>query len=236
MRFKPYISRITNRVATFIGLRGSLAADQTARMLHVLLAALAVWMAAAWVATIPFAQVSFPRIFHPLVLEASYATALVLLQLGHFRRASLAYLAGTWMWATLVCFSFGGVHSAGALLYVSLPASAAWLLGYKAAIRTAGWCLLGALVFTVLEMTHTSLPLQAKATPLGIWTMLVQAALINAIPVGQIIGRLQEALKNLRQHQQHLESLVDHRTRELVHRHVTRPSPPTGPRVRSWPI
>ena len=136
-------------------------------MLHVLLVTLAVWMVAGWVATIPFAPMSFPRIFNPLVLEASYAIALVLLRLGHFRRASLAYLAGTWIWATLVCFSYGGVHSPGALLYVSLPASAAWLLGYKGAIRTAGGCLLGALVFTVLEMTHASLPFHASGNATG---------------------------------------------------------------------
>jgi signal transduction histidine kinase/ActR/RegA family two-component response regulator len=185
-------------------------------MLHALLATLAVWMAAAFFSTIPFAQMSFPRIFNPLVLEVSYATALVLLRLGHFRGACLAYLAGTWIWATLVSFSYGGVHSPGALLYVSLPASAAWLLGYKGAIRTAGWCLLSALGFTVLEMTHVSLPLQAKATPLGIWAVIVQAVLINAIPVGQIIGRLRETLEELQRHQQHLESLVDQRTHELV--------------------
>jgi signal transduction histidine kinase/ActR/RegA family two-component response regulator len=76
--------------------------------------------------------------------------------------------------------------------------------------------LLSALVFTVLEMTHTSLPLR-RATPLGIWAVLVQAALINAIPVGQIIGRLRETLKELQRHQQHLESLVDQRTHEVVH-------------------
>ena len=129
LRFKPSISRIMHRVTLFIGHRGPLAADQTARMLHILLATLALWMAAGWVATIPSAPMSFPRIFYPLVLEVSYATALVLLRLGHFRRASLAYLAGTWIWATLVSCSFGGIHSPGALLYVSLPASAAWLLG-----------------------------------------------------------------------------------------------------------
>ena len=190
--FQHYISRIIRRLTPFIGLRGSLAADQSARMLHVLLATLVVWMAAAFCATIPFAEVSFPRIFNSLVVEASYATALVLLRLGHFRRASLAYLAGTWIWATLVCYSYGGIHSPGAVLYVSLPVSAAWLLGYEASIWTAGGCLLSALVFTVLEMMHVSLSIQAKATPLGIWAVIVQAALINAIPVAQIIGRLRE--------------------------------------------
>jgi signal transduction histidine kinase/ActR/RegA family two-component response regulator len=185
-------------------------------MLHVLIAILALWMAAGWIATIPFAPVSFPRVFNPAVLELSYATALVLLRRGHFKRASLVYLAGTWIWATLICFSFGGVHSPGALLYVSLPVSAAWLLGYKAAIRTAGGCLLGALAFTVLEMTHASVLFHHMATPLGTWAIIVQAVLINALPVGQIIGRLRETLKELQGHQQHLESLVEQRTHELV--------------------
>ena len=184
-------------------------------MLHVLLATLAVWIAAAFVCTIPFAPVSFPRIFNTVVLVASYATGLVLLRLGQFRAASLAYLAGTWIWATLTASFFGGVRSPGTLLYVSLPASAAWLLGSATALWTAGGCVLSALVFTVLEMTHVSLPLR-RATPLGIWAMLVQAVVINAIPVGQIIGRLQETLKELRRHRQHLESLVDQRTHELV--------------------
>jgi PAS domain S-box-containing protein len=190
-------SRIIHRVTLFIGLRGSLAADPTARILHVLLVTLSAWLAAGWIATIPFAPVSFPRIFNTVVLEASYVTALVLLRLGHFRRASLAYLAGTWIWATLVCSFFGGVRSPGALLYVSLPASAAWLLGYEAAIWTAGGCIFSGLVFMVLEMTHVGHPLQRQSTPLGIWAMIVQAVVINAIPVGQIIGRLRESQRRL---------------------------------------
>jgi hypothetical protein len=69
-----------HRVTLFIGLRGSLAADQTARMLHVLLATLAVWMTAGFIATMPFAPASFPRIFDALVLVVSYVSALVLLR------------------------------------------------------------------------------------------------------------------------------------------------------------
>jgi len=176
-----------------------------------------------------------PRIFNPVVQEASYVTALLLLRLGNFRRASLAYLAGSWLGATLVSSFYGGIHSVGALLYVSLPASAAWLLGYKAAKWTASGCLLSALGFTALEMIHASLPFQRQATPLGTWFIIVQAVLINAIPVGQIIGRLRGTLKELQRHQQHLESMVDQRTHELVQARDQR-SPPTGPRARSWPI
>ncbi len=195
-----------HRLMRFIGLRGSLAADQTARMLHVLLATLVVWLAAGWVATIPFAPISFPRIFNPVLQEASYATALVLLRLGHFRRAGLAYLVGTWIWATLICIVNGGLHSPGALLYVSLPASAAWLLGSKAAIRTAVWCLLSALVLTVLD---ASLPFQRQATLLGTWFVVAQAVLINAIPVGQIIGRLHASMERLRESEERFRSMAD---------------------------
>ena len=194
MRFKAYISGIIQRATPFIGLQGSLAADRKARVLHVLLASLAVWLAAGFLITIPFAPSSFPRYLNALVQETCYVTALVLLRRGHFRRASLTYLTGTWIFATLICFSAGFKEGGGALLYVSLPASAAWLLGYGAAIRTAGACLLSALVFAVLEMTHSSVPFQ-RTTPLGIWFVIVQAVLINATPVGQIIGRLQETLK-----------------------------------------
>ncbi len=215
MRFKPYILRIPSSVAPFIRLRGSLATDHRARILHVLVATLVLWLAAGWIVTIPFAPQTFSRYFSPLVQEASYVTALILLRLGHFRRASLAYLAGTWIWATLVCFFNGGVHSPGALLYVSLPASAAWLLGYEAAIWTAEGCLLSTLVFAVMEMMHASLPF-SQATPLGTWFVILQAVVINAIPVGQIIGRLRETLKELQRHQQNLELLVDQRTHELV--------------------
>ena len=166
-----------SRAASFMGLRGPLAADQTARMLHVLLASLAVWIAAAFAATIRLAPVTLPRWLYALALEVSYVIALLLLRRGNFRRASLAYLTGVWIWATLICFSAGGIRSPGVLLYVSLPASAAWLLGCPASMWTTGGCLLGGLVFTVLEMAHVRLPLHVNPTPLGIWTVAVQAVI-----------------------------------------------------------
>jgi signal transduction histidine kinase/DNA-binding response OmpR family regulator len=44
----------------------------------------------------------------------------------------------------------------------------------------------------------------------------VQATLIGAIPVGQVIARLRETLEELQRYRQHLELLVDQRTSELV--------------------
>jgi signal transduction histidine kinase/DNA-binding response OmpR family regulator len=185
-------------------------------MLHALLLLIAVWTAVSWIATLHLAPITFARVLNVVVLEATLAAALVVLWRGYFRSASIIHLAGVWLWATLMLSFFGGLHSPGTVLYVSMPISAAWLLGYRAAIWTAGGCVISALVFAVLEM-KASLPVAHRSTPLGIWAVLVQATLINAIPVGQIIGRLLQTLKELQRYQQHLEFLVEERTNELVH-------------------
>ena len=189
-------------------------------------------MAAGFVATIPFAPMSFPRIFNPAALELSYAAALVLLRLGNFRRASLVYLAGTWVWATLVGSSYGGVHSPGALIYVSLPVSAAWLLGCTAAIWTAGGCLLGALVFTALEMTRDShLFQQLLQRHWELWGIIVQAVpSINAIPVGQIIGRPRDDTYRI------ARASTGSTLSRWLSNAPTKRSPPTGRRARSLRI
>jgi signal transduction histidine kinase len=215
LSLKHYIPPIVHRISLSMSLRGPLAGDRTAQLLHALLLLISVWTAAAWISSLPLAPITLPRIYNVLFFELSLAAALVVLRLGYFRAASTVHLAGVWTWATLILIFFGGVRSPGIVLYVSMPISAAWLLGYRAAIWTAGACLSSALVFVVLEM-NASLPPGTKATALGIWTVLLQATLINAIPVGQIIGRLREALDELQRHKQHLELLVNQRTSELA--------------------
>ena len=88
---------------------------------------------------------------------------------------------------------------------MTLPISAAWLLGYRAALWTAGGCLGTALVFVTLEMMQVSLPLQAKSTALGNWFLLAQATLIGTIPVGEVLQRLTQALKKVREQCDSLE-------------------------------
>ena len=67
-----------------------------------------------------------------------------------------------------------------------------------------------------LEMAHLIYPFQRQATPLGIWGLIVQAVVINAIPVGQIIGRLRETLKELQSYQQHPSRWLSNARHELV--------------------
>ena len=69
-------------------------------MLHVLLLIVSIWMAFWGTFTLTIGSFAYQRLFF-LVLEVSLAAALILIQLGHFRRAGIVYLAGTWLWATL---------------------------------------------------------------------------------------------------------------------------------------
>jgi PAS domain S-box-containing protein len=184
------LSRTAWKVTSPFRLRGPLANDSTARMLQVLLVFLAIWCPTAVLATWNLAPVSFAQFFNPAILEGSLIVALVLLRLGYVRSASLVHLWGIWIWGTLTFVFFGGIRSPGTVLFVTLPISAAWLLGYRAALWTAAGCLSTALVFTVLEATGAGLPYQLRATALGSWAILVQATLIGAIPVGQVITRL----------------------------------------------
>ena len=119
-----YLSPIVDRVSRFVRLRGPLAGDRTAQMFHALLLLIAVWTAAAWIATLHLAPITFPRIFNVLCFEGSLVAALVVLRLGHFRGASIVHLVGVWIWTTLMFTFFGGIHSPGIALSVSMPVSA----------------------------------------------------------------------------------------------------------------
>lgn len=216
MGARSYLSASIRRAAQALRLRGPLAADPTAQMLHIFLLVVAIWMAFWATVTLKLAPITLPRILFPLILEASLALALVLVRFGHFHRASLVYLVGTWLWATLAVSYVSGIRSTSIILYATLPISAAWLLGYRASLWTAAWCIGTMLIFACLAMMGRGPSPSVIGTPLGIWAVAVQATLIGTIPMGQVIKRLRATLEELRDYKQHLELLVDQRTKELV--------------------
>ncbi|HEX6881545.1 MAG TPA: histidine kinase dimerization/phospho-acceptor domain-containing protein, partial [Terriglobales bacterium] len=207
---------LLRRARDCLRLRGPLAGDPTGQMFHVLLVLVAVWMAAGAVITLRLAPIAFERIFLPILLQASLAAALLALRMGRLRLASIIYLAGTWLWATTVMQASGGIYTHALALYSTMPISAAWLLGYSAALRTAGVCIATMFFFVCLEMFGHTLVRHFTATPLGIWFVAVQATLIGTIPVGQVLKRLLETLRELQAYKEGLEALVDQRTAELV--------------------
>jgi signal transduction histidine kinase/CheY-like chemotaxis protein len=204
------------RAVHALRLRGPLASDPTAQMLHVLLVVVAIWMAVGFLSTAPIGPLTWRRTLYNVALQSSLIAALVVLRRGRFRGAVLVYLAGTWIWATLAISAVGGIRTNAIVLYATLPVSAAWLLGYKASLWTAGVCIITLLFFAVLEMIGMPPPRTIPGTPLGALYTAVQAMLIGTIPVGQVIRRLLATLQELEAYKQNLELLVDQRTAELI--------------------
>ena len=189
-----------SRVAHTFRLRGPLAADPTARMLNVMLWALTGWWGTWAAILLPFHWADrFSSMQNEIVTLVALASALVLLRRGRFRAASITYLAGIWFFATHIMALNGGIRSPVQVLYVTLPISAAWLLGYEAALWTSGACMGCALVFAVLELAGVRVPRLIPGTPLGAWAVFGMACLIGAFPVAEILRDLRVALARSRQ-------------------------------------
>src|SRR5262249_55008384 len=77
-----------------------------------------------------------------------------------------------------------------------LPISAAWLLGYRAALLGGGLCLTVTLSLLLWEVKGLPMPPHlVPGRPLGIWASLVVAMLIAALPVASVLRMIQDALK-----------------------------------------
>jgi signal transduction histidine kinase/DNA-binding response OmpR family regulator len=204
-------------------LRGPLAADPAARMLHALVLALAVWWALWSMILLPLYPNVALRLPLAMLQEVGPLGALVLLRQGFFRRASLFYLSGTWVFATVVIALNGGLRSPLQTLYAVLPILAVWLLGYAAALWIAAVCLSSGLVFASLELAGVQLARILPVAPLAIWVNLLQVILIGAVPVAHVLRTLRETLsrsqkseEELQEYKERLEQLVQQRTEELV--------------------
>ncbi len=190
-RFREYLAE--NMV--FLRLRGPLADDPSASILHGLLLALLGWCAAYTVLFLPF-WAPRPAAAGSLISFCAIAsvTALFLLNRGARRKASLIYLTGIWLVATAVIVLNGGINSPGLVLYMAIPVSAAWLLGYLAVVVTTGVCLVSVLAMAVAESLGIPLPRYFPGHPLGIWAVYVLATVIAAFPVMLVMRLLNLSL------------------------------------------
>jgi signal transduction histidine kinase/CheY-like chemotaxis protein len=211
------------QVTTYpLRLRGPLATDATAQTLHGLNLFLLVWMIFGHFVVAIYPMTKF-RVGLFALGEGGFVVTLALLRIGSLRRASLVYLASTWLYSTVTVAVHTGINSPVLALYVTIPISAAWLLGFRAALWTAGVSLTSALGFAILKIAGVELPRYIAGGPLGIWSFLVYTVLIGAVPVAHVLKTLQAALEQsrrarqeLQEYKEHLEHEVTQRTAELV--------------------
>ena len=203
-------AKIVAVVAQAFRLRGPLAADPAARVLNALLWALTVWWGIWSIILMPLHWGESVWSFMTLFMTFStLLTALVLLGRGRFRASALTYMGGMWVSATYSMAMSGGVRSPAQILYVTLPISATWLVGYEAALWASGVCVSSALVFAVLEAARIHVPGSVRGTPLGAFSSFGVACLIGAVPIAQILRDLRLALANSRQTEQALRESND---------------------------
>src|SRR4051794_1217661 len=118
-------------VARALRLRGPLATDPIARLLHALVLSLGIWYAFWSIVLIPLYPNKGARLGVALVAELAPLSALILLRLGFFRQAAVAYLGIAWLHATYRISLNGGIHSTAQIIYITLPILAIWLLGNR---------------------------------------------------------------------------------------------------------
>jgi PAS domain S-box-containing protein len=186
-------------MAHFLRLRGPLAADPAAQMLHIFLVVVSIWWMTGLTVLNPTGM-TFRRFINGSFVNVGLIVALIVIRLGYYRAASLVYLTSIWIWATLLVSAMAGIRSSALILYGTLPISAAWLLGYHASLWTAGVCIATMLAFALLELTGMA-PHRytVPGTPLGIWFVAVFATLADTIPVGNVIRRLRVTLTERQQ-------------------------------------
>ena len=189
------VTSLTEFLHRGLRLRGPLANDSTARILHVLLLALVIWLTLSTLLVLLSTSVARLNFFLVPSLLVILVVALLLLRAGFLRAASLIYLSGMFLYVTSIMILTGGIRNApGLVFYASLPISAAWLFGYRATLWMAGVCISTALVQTLLDLSGMKLHPYLPAKPLAAWTFLVMAILIAALPVAHVLRTLQASL------------------------------------------
>lgn len=190
-------------------LRGPLAGDPKAELLHALTLGVVCW-------TILCVPIRI-AIGGDALLAAGSILTLVLLRRGRFETAALSFLISNFALDTLTIILSGGGRAPAVAFYVALPISAAWLLGLSASLWASAICICSMLILAILE------PRAVPIALLPMWAEFVKVSLISTVPVAHLLNSLQSSLARsasehaaLRTHQAQLENTVEQRTLELA--------------------
>ncbi len=217
------VSRWMGKAQEELRLRGPLTSDPIAQVLHSLLLALACWRVLCFPLILPFAfrTGGAAALFGCFLLIDVFALAC--LRRGSFAVASLVYLCGHWLTYTVLIVLTTGITGRSTIFYLVLPISAAWLMGVRPALLSAGVCLLSILIFAVAhERGFEFWGYFSSAVPIARWSETIVTVIITIVPVAHVLHMLQDALARsrkaeqvLQEHRAGLEKVVRQRTAEL---------------------
>jgi PAS domain S-box-containing protein len=195
--FSTLYRPVTARLSGALRLRGPLAGDPTARILHTLLLGIVIWLGAYFLFFFPFPIFVVRRLGAGAIASGVFLTAaisLYVLRRGSLRNSALIYVWGMWLSFSVLIFFGGGIRSPGLVMYSALPISAAWLFGYRGTLWTAAGCVASGVLLAVLETAGVGPYWYFFGARFGMVSNLILTTLIAAVPVARVMKRLQDAL------------------------------------------
>src|SRR5580704_2630445 len=183
-----------------------------AKTLHSLLFGVMLWLVLFSTVELPFFAARKGSGFAlSIALLLSIVTSLFYLNRGHIKCASWIFLSGMWFVATVITMFSGGIASRGLMYYIAISVTAAWLLGQRVALISAGVFGAMSLVLALLESAGVHLPKYFPGSPIVVWMTLLLFTSIAILPVNQVLRALNDALQ---QAQERVEELK-HREQAL---------------------
>jgi PAS domain S-box-containing protein len=193
-----------------IGANGDPIETLAARTLRSLLLGVLLWLVVFAAVSLPFAARRNTGFLLAILLLFSVLASVAALGKGRVKLASWIFLSSLWFVATVLTIFSGGIASRGLMLYLSISIMAAWLLGRRAALLSAGLFLGMALVLALLEIAGVHLPKFFPGSPIVVWMMLLLFAGIAILPMSEVLLALETALKRTQ------EKVDDLKLRELA--------------------
>jgi two-component system, cell cycle sensor histidine kinase and response regulator CckA len=191
---KVPVRGLTQGIGHALRLRGPLANEPGAKLLHALLMGVAVSTVIELTLGLPFWYVKLASAGLMVVMGLATAVALVLVHRGAARAAGWVYLCGIGLVSTTFILLSGGIHSPGIIFYFALSISAAWLVGYRAALVFGGVSLGILLIMAVLDLKGMFPPAYLPSRPIPIWLDCVAVMVIALVPVARVLQSVKDAL------------------------------------------
>jgi signal transduction histidine kinase len=125
--------------------------------------------------------------------------SLVYLNRGHVKVASWIFLSCMWLMVTIALMFSGGITNRGTMFYVVISVTAAWLVGERVALISAGLFVVVALIMALLELSGVTFRRYFPGSPIAAWMLVVLFTALAILPVNQILRSFREALKQARE-------------------------------------
>ena len=181
-----------------------------ARTLHPLLLGVLLWLV-LYFAAAPLAverKAAGSGLAGALML--SVLTSLFYLSKGRVKLASWIILSSLWFVWTIITLFSGGIESRGLIFFIAISVAAAWLLGQRVALISAGLLAGMTLALALLEHAGTRMPKYFPGSPLAVWMMLLLFMAIAMLPMNQVLRALHDAVEQANQR------VADLKRRELA--------------------